>query len=119
MAWLIKIIIGLFLSFFLLFGGFYLFVENVPYSEGTRTGKVIKISRKGYIFKTWEGELSQGLVVSDKFSFTVKDKEVIKKIQEYEGKDNVKLYYDERYTKFFWQGDTNYFITKCTLETNK
>ena len=116
MKWYYKVLIGLLLSVTLGFTSFYLFIENVPYSEGTRTGKVVKISKKGILFKTWEGELNQGMGMPEKFSFSVKNPEVIKKIQEYEGKDNVKLFYEERYTKFFWQGDSNYFIVDCVLK---
>ena len=44
-----------------LFAIIYAFIYFVPYSEGVRSGELIKISNKGVVFKTWEGELSQGI----------------------------------------------------------
>ncbi|MFZ9003546.1 MAG: 6-phosphogluconate dehydrogenase, partial [Robiginitalea sp.] len=44
----------------LILAGIFAFVYYVPYSEGVRSGELIKFSRKGVLFKTWEGEISQG-----------------------------------------------------------
>jgi len=92
---------------------YYAFVYFVPYSEGTRSGELIKFSRKGVITKTWEGEISQGISGAQIFSFSVLDKneEVIKDLQEFEGR-YVKLTYIERYSTFFFWGDSQYFITE-------
>ncbi len=96
---------------------YYAFIYFVPYSEGTRSGELIKISNKGVLVKTWEGEISQGISGAQIFTFSVldKDQEVIDKLQEYQGQ-YVKLNYVERYATFFWMGDTKYFITKVTKE---
>ncbi len=90
----------------------YAFIYFVPYSEGVRSGELIKISRKGILAKTWEGEISQGISGAQIFTFSVldKDEEVIEKLKEYQG-EYVKLEYVERYATFFWLGDTKYFIT--------
>lgn len=95
----------------------YTFIYFVPYSEGVRSGELIKISRKGVIAKTWEGEISQGMSGAKIFTFSVldKDKEVIEQLKEYQG-EYVKLDYVERYATFFWLGDTKYFITKVEQE---
>lgn len=87
------------------------------FSDGIRTGELIKFSHKGYIFKTWEGELSQGLSGSQKFAFSVMDNqpEVIEQLKANQGKF-VKVEYVERYGTFSWWGDTNYYITKVTPE---
>lgn len=97
---------------FLLFLAWYAFIYFVPYSEGTRSGELIKFSRKGVVSKTWEGEISQGISGAQIFEFSVMDKEknVIKALQENEG-SYVKLTYKERYATFFFWGDTKYFIT--------
>ncbi len=118
MKWFFGILFGLIFLTILGFGSYAFLIEKIPYSEGTRTGKIIKISKKGIVFKTWEGELSQGLAMSEKFIFSVNDAKVIKDIQKYEGKNNVKLYYEERYAKLFWQGDTQYFVVRCTADNN-
>ena len=87
------------------------------FSEGIRTGELIKFSHKGYLFKTWEGELSQGLSGSQKFAFSVMDNqpEVIEQMKQNQGKF-VKIEYIERYGTFSWWGETNYYITKVTPE---
>lgn len=87
------------------------------FSDGIRTGELIKFSHKGYIFKTWEGELSQGLSGSQKFAFSVMDNqpEVIEQMKINQGKF-VKIEYIERYGTFSWWGETNYYITKVTPE---
>ncbi|GAA4322231.1 6-phosphogluconate dehydrogenase [Pontixanthobacter gangjinensis] len=92
---------------------YYAFVYFVPYSEGTRSGELIKFSRKGVVAKTWEGEISQGISGAQIFQFSVLDRneEVINDLQEFEG-EYVKLTYIERYTTFFFWGDTKYFITE-------
>ena len=87
------------------------------FSDGIRSGELIKFSHKGYIFKTWEGELSQGLSGSQKFAFSVMDNqpEVIEQMKLNQGKF-VKIEYIERYGTFSWWGETNYYITKVTPE---
>lgn len=99
----------------ILVGG-YAFIYYVPYSEGVRSGELIKFSHKGVLIKTWEGEISQGISGAQIFDFSVmgKQKEVIDDLVEYEGK-YVKLYYVEKYRTFSWWGDSNYFITKVEL----
>jgi hypothetical protein len=85
------------------------------YSEGSRSGELIKFSHKGFVFKTWEGEISQGISGAQIFSFSVLDNkpEVIKKLQEYEGQF-VKVKYEEKYRTFPWWGDTRYYILEVT-----
>lgn len=96
---------------------YYAFIYFVPYSQGYRSGELIKFSNKGVIVKTWEGEISQGISGAQIFSFSVLDKkkDVIQKLKDYQGK-YVKVTYVERYATFFWLGDTNYFITEVVEE---
>ncbi|TMM28775.1 6-phosphogluconate dehydrogenase [Polaribacter aestuariivivens] len=96
---------------------YYLFIYNITFSEGVRSGELIKISKKGVLVKTWEGEISQGISGAQIFAFSVEDKneQVIKNLKEYQG-NYVKLTYIERYATFFWLGDTKYFITKVEKE---
>ncbi|WP_439128874.1 6-phosphogluconate dehydrogenase [Polaribacter sp.] len=96
---------------------YYLFIYFITYSTGVRSGELIKISRKGVLVKTWEGEISQGISGAQIFTFSVEDKnkQVINDLQKYQGK-YVKLNYKERYATFFWLGDTKYFVTKVTQE---
>ncbi len=91
--------------------GYFAFVYYVPFSEGYRSGELIKFSRKGVLAKTWEGEISQGISGAQIFEFSVEDSQegVIQKLKELQGK-YVKVTYKERYATFFWLGDTQYFI---------
>lgn len=95
----------------------YVFLYYAAYSTGYRSGELIKFSSKGYLFKTWEGQLSQGISGAQIFSFSVMESkpEVIKKLKDYQGK-YVKVTYEEKYGTFFFWGDTTYFITDVTLE---
>ncbi|NNC50847.1 MAG: 6-phosphogluconate dehydrogenase [Flaviramulus sp.] len=109
----------LLLVLIIIIAGYFSFIYFVHYSEGVRAGKLVKFSNKGVIFKTWEGEISQGVSESQIFIFSVEDDEktVIKDLDRFQGKF-VKLHYFERYKKLFWLGDTNYFITKVEAEVD-
>jgi hypothetical protein len=89
------------------------------YSDGERVGWLQKVSHKGWICKTWEGELvlvsSPGAPV-EKFPFTIWDDSVAPDINKFIGK-RVSLHYEEKVglpTSCF--GDTRYYITKVTVE---
>tara|TARA_R110002167_G_scaffold143481_22_gene332853 strand:+ start:5203 stop:5568 length:366 start_codon:yes stop_codon:yes gene_type:complete len=96
---------------------YYAFIYFVPYSEGVRSGELIKISHKGVVVKTWEGEISQGISGAQIFAFSIldSDADVIEKLKEYQGQ-YVKVTYIERFATFFWLGDTKYFITHVEPE---
>ncbi|MEM1002332.1 MAG: 6-phosphogluconate dehydrogenase [Bacteroidota bacterium] len=88
------------------------------YSEGTRAGQLIKISKKGIIFKTHEGELNLGgLRIGDQqdalegniWSFSVIKHNVLEEVKQYEGK-RVKLTYKQRYKSMPWQAKTDYIV---------
>lgn len=85
------------------------------FSDGYRAGRVIKLSRKGYVFKTWEGQLNLEALSQDEgiweFSVHRGDDEIREKIDDAvkEGY-RVKLYYKEKYFQFDWRGKTQYFI---------
>jgi len=92
---------------------YFLAIYYLTYSEGYRAGQLVKISHKGVVFKTWEGEVSQGVSEAQIFHFSVEDnqKEVIKALQDLQGKQ-VRLTYKERFKTFPWLGDTKYYVTK-------
>jgi hypothetical protein len=84
------------------------------YSDGERAGYVQKLSKKGWICKTWEGELalvSLPGTISEKFAFTVRDDTVAEEINRNVG-NRVSLTYEQHIglpTTCF--GDTQYFVT--------
>jgi len=95
----------------------YYFICGMTYSEGTRSGILTKISKKGFVFKTYEGDLniggiSQGdgtIMPTSQFKFSVTESKVYDELQLKEGK-KVVLHYKQVIKNFFWQGDTDYFI---------
>ena len=97
--------------------GYFTILYNATYSEGVRSGELIKFSKKGIVFKTYEGELSQGISGAKIFSFSVldSDNKVISDLKEMEG-NYVKLTYIERYRTFPWWGDSKYFIIEVKKE---
>jgi hypothetical protein len=111
-----KILISIGLILTLIIAGYFTTVYYVSYSEGYRAGELIKFSHKGLLFKTWEGELSQGVSEAQRFEFSVEDKEstVIQELKDLQGK-MVKLTYKERFATFPWWGDTKYFVIKAEL----
>jgi hypothetical protein len=84
------------------------------YSSGERAGYVQKFSHKGWICKTWEGEIalvSLPGAAPEKFLFTVHDAALAQKITSAMGK-RVALHYEEKVglpTSCF--GDTRHFVT--------
>ncbi len=101
-------------------GSFFVFGT---YSEGYRAGTVMKLSTKGYLFKTLEGQLNMGgMAGSDggdiatttwAFSVDKGNEQVVKAIEEaVDNGSRVKLFYKEKYFQFDWRGETKYFVFK-------
>jgi hypothetical protein len=94
------------------------------YDEGTTAGTVLRISKRGMIFKTYEGQLNvqtfgaiKGATspITEAFDFSVSaaNEEVISDLQEVAlSGERVNLHYVARYAAFPWRGDTKYFITR-------
>lgn len=96
-------------------GAGYYFWRTFTVSDGTRTGTVYKISRRGYIFKTYEGELQLAgtdmMTKQSVWTFSAKDGKVAESLRLLEGK-MVTCYYRELEDAFPWQGDTDYIVYK-------
>src|SRR2546423_3278277 len=84
------------------------------YSSGERAGYVQKISKKGWICKTWEGELAMANLpgtMPQIFAFTVRNDSIAKVIEQNAGKQ-VSLTYDQhRGVPTTCFGETEYFVT--------
>ena len=93
---------------------YFAVVLNWNYSTGERAGWVQKLSRKGWLCKTWEGEMamvSMPGAIPEKFLFTVPDDAVAESINKVMGK-RVTLHYEEKVglpTSCF--GETRHFVT--------
>ncbi len=111
-----KVILAIIAAILLAFGGYFLYAKFV-FSEGNRAGLLYKFSKKGYVFKTYEGELNLGGVntapnaglMNNIWVFSVKDEAVADKLMEMEGK-YVRLHYNQVNKAFFWEGETTYFV---------
>ncbi|MES2517996.1 MAG: hypothetical protein V4585_07810, partial [Bacteroidota bacterium] len=114
MAFFRRLFIGL-IVILVIAVAFSFLATKVPYSEGERAGVVSKFSRKGYIFKTYEGELNVGAqgqvgnMANNLWAFTIDsdDPNMSKQLEDamLTGK-RLRLHYEQRYLKFFWMGDT-------------
>jgi len=111
--WLVPLVIALFITL-------YIFVVmQWTYSTGERAGWVQKLSRKGWLCKTWEGELalvSLPGAAPEKFFFTVRDDQVAEKINVVMGR-RVSLHYVEKVglpTSCF--GETRHYVTSVRLQ---
>jgi len=98
----------------LLFIAYTWLVLSWSYSDGERAGYVQKFSHKGWLCKTWEGEMalvSMPGTVAEKFYFSVRDDAIAKQIEATVG-NRVALTYEQHIgvpsTCF---GETQYFIT--------
>ena len=100
------------------FAGFTWLTLNYVYADGERAGYVQKFSRKGWLCKTWEGEMAMVTLpgtLTEKFAFTVRDKEVAQKVNATVGR-RVALHYEQhRWIPTSCFGETEYFVVGVTV----
>jgi hypothetical protein len=93
----------------------YIFIAlHWSYSEGERAGFVQKLSKKGWLCKTWEGELalvSLPGAAPEKFNFTVRDDAVADRINKQVGTRVALVYAQHKGLPGSCFGDTEYFVT--------
>ena len=83
------------------------------YSSGERAGYVQKFSKKGWVCKTWEGELALVSIpgtMSEKFYFTVRDDSVAALINQGLGKRVALSYKQHKGIPTSCFGETEYFV---------
>lgn len=83
------------------------------YSEGERAGYVQKLSKKGWLCKSWEGEIAMVTMpgaIPEKFEFTVRDEAVAQKINSFAGKRVVLYYRQHKFVPSTCFGETEYFV---------
>ena len=86
---------------------------NWDYSRGTRTGYVQKFSKKGWLCKTWEGEIAMVNVpgaMQERFSFTVRNDSIAGLINRFQGQRVVLDYEEHKGIPSSCFGDTPYFV---------
>ena len=112
-----KLLFGLFVLIVVVLGVIALYVWaalRISYSEGDRAGYVQKFSRKGWICKTWEGELAMVNMpgaMPEIFLFTVRDDAVAAQLNQTLGQRVVLTYEEHRGIPTRCFGETGYFVT--------
>jgi hypothetical protein len=93
------------------------------FERGFMSGRIIRISEKGILFKTFEGKINLGTFgamkgtspIAESFDFSVEsgDDELIAQLQAAAlSGENVNLHFVKRYVAVPWRGDTRYFAVK-------
>ena len=103
----------LLVSVIALFSLYVYIALNWSYSSGERAGFLQKVSHKGWICKTWEGELSLVAMpgsAPEKFLFTVRDDAVAQKVSAAAGKRVTLNYEQHKGLPSSCFGDTEYFV---------
>ena len=88
------------------------------YSEGERSGELVKFSKKGLVCKTWEGQMNTGGVsngAANTWEFTVEDEGVAKILQNKLGQ-KIDVNYKQEVMTGPCRSETNYFV-KSTSST--
>jgi len=105
------------LSIIMVVGLWIYWKYSFTYSEGYRAGLLQKISYKGNIFKTYEGEMilssiqsnTNVAIASEKFFFSVAEKAVALDLEKVQGQ-SVIVHYVEKNGTLPWKGESNYFV---------
>jgi hypothetical protein len=95
------------------------------YSDGYRAGLLQKFSRKGTIFKTYEGEMilssvqsnTNVAIASEKFFFSVTDDSIAKKLEQMQGQFIV-VHYEQKNSSLMWRGDSEYLVDSVRVAEN-
>lgn len=107
------------LTVLIVIGAGFIWVSNWTYSKGTRTGYIVKVTKKGVIWKTYEGQLNlggvqtnegEGGLIGNIWDFSVPRRDIYNQLSDYEGK-KVRLSYRQVYKNMPWQGKTSYMVT--------
>ncbi len=91
---------------------------NWTYARGERAGYVQKLSKKGWVCKTWEGELAMVNLpgaMPEKFPFTVRKDAVAERILNTMGKRVALVYEQHKGVPTSCFGDTEYYVVDVRL----
>jgi hypothetical protein len=111
--WAIRLVVGGLLLFVVGFGLYTYGTLSYSYSKGERVGFVQKLSQRGWLCKTNEGDLAMVNIVGQQaeiFHFTVRDDAVSKKIETFAGHKVALQYEEHRGVPSSCFGDTTYFV---------
>jgi hypothetical protein len=112
--WTIRILVGTVLLFVLGSVAYTYGTLYFSYSNGERVGFVQKLSKRGWLCKTNEGELAMVNMDGQQaqmFLFTVRDDSIVKQIEDLSGHRVVLQYEEHRGVPSSCFGETGYFVT--------
>ena len=115
---MVKVLVGLVVVVALGLVGFTWITLHWSYSEGERAGYVQKLSKKGFICKTWEGEMAMVTMpgtVAEKFAFTVPTDAIAARLNANVGKRMALHYQQHKWIPTSCFGDTEYFVTEVRV----
>ena len=101
-----------------LFALYTWFTLSWSYSEGERAGYLQKFSKKGWLCKTWEGEIllsSMPGAIPERFEFSVRDDEVAKALMAATGKRVLLSYEQRKGVPSSCFGESEYFVEKVVV----
>lgn len=101
-----------------LFAIYTWFTLSWSYSEGERAGFLQKFSKKGWICKTWEGEIllsSMPGAIPERFAFSVRDDQVAKDLMAATGKRVILTYAQHKGVPSSCFGETEHFVEKVVV----
>ena len=113
-----KLLVAVVVLIILGLAGFTWVTLHWAYSDGERAGYVQKLSRKGWLCKTWEGEMAMVTMpgtVAEKFAFTVPNDAVAAKLNASVGKRMALHYEQHKWLPSSCFGDTEYFVTSVRV----
>ncbi|MBJ7308860.1 hypothetical protein ACFOLJ_00665 [Rugamonas sp. CCM 8940] len=102
----------------LLFCAYAWLTLNMSYSEGERAGYLQKFSKRGWVCKTWEGEIlltSMPGAIPEKFEFSVRDDEVARQLMAATGKRVLLSYAQHKGVPGSCFGETEYYISRVQI----
>jgi hypothetical protein len=111
--------IGLLAAVLLLFAGYTWAMLHISYSDGERAGYLQKFSSRGWICKTWEGEIlltSMPGAIPEKFEFSVRDEGVAQALTAATGKRVVLTYAQHKGVPSQCFGETEYYVTRVQVQ---
>lgn len=115
---LTKILIGILIALALGVSGYLWLVTTWAFSSGERVGYIQKFSNKGWVCKTWEGEMvlqAPPGAMAEKFFFTTRDENVASKINQALGKKIALSYAQHKGIPTSCLGDTEYFAVSIKV----
>lgn len=110
---------GLLVAALLLLAAYTWTMLHVSYSDGERAGYLQKFSTRGWVCKTWEGEIlltSMPGAIPEKFEFSVRDPLVAKELTAATGKRVILSYAQHKGVPTQCFGETEYYVTKVAVQ---